>query len=174
MIVLRPRQTEERAKKQGKKKPGTFDFLGLTHICARSRRGKFTVQVRTMRKRLRNQKTGYFTIIRKTISKRMAAKLKQLNAELKQRLHDKLTETAKWLQSVVRGYFQYHAVPGNEKSLGQFRIHVLRLWLRQMRRRSQRSCWTWKRFLERLGGQLPEVCTLHPYPAERFDAQHPR
>jgi hypothetical protein len=104
----------------------------------------------------------------------MAAKLKQLNAELKQRLHDKLTDTAKWLQSVVRGYFQYHAVPGNEKSLGQFRTHVLRLWLRQIRRRSQRSCWTWKRFLERLGGRLPEVCILHPYPTERFDAKHPR
>ena len=146
----------ERRNERGEGRPETFNFLGFTHICGT------------------NQKTGYFTIIRKTISKRMAAKLKQLNAELKQRLHDKLTETAKWLQSVVRGYFQYHAVPGNEKSLGQFRTHVLRLWLRQIRRRSQRSCWSWERFLERLGGQLPEVCTLHPYPTERFDAQHPR
>jgi RNA-directed DNA polymerase len=146
----------ERRKERGEGRPETFNFLGFTHICGT------------------NQKTGYFTIIRKTISKRMAAKLKQLNAELKQRLHDKLTDTAKWLQSVVRGYFQYHAVPGNEKSLGQFRTHVLRLWLRQIRRRSQRSCWTWKRFLERLGGRLPEVCILHPYPTERFDAKHPR
>ena len=52
------RYAEERAKRQGKKKPGTFDFLGLTHICARSRRGKFTVQVRTMRKRLRRSLTA--------------------------------------------------------------------------------------------------------------------
>ena len=146
----------ERRKERGEGRPETFNFLGFTHIGGT------------------NQKTGDFTVIRKTISKRMAAKLKQLNAELKQRLHDKLTETAKWLQSVVRGYFQYHAVPGNEKSLGQFRTHVLRLWLRQIRRRSQRSCWTWERFLERLGGRLPEVCILHPYPTERFDAKHPR
>jgi len=69
------------------------------------------------------------------------------------------------------GYFQYHAVPGNEKSLGAFRANVLRLWLRQIRRRSQRSRWTWNRFLERLGGLLPEVCILHPFPTERFRRQ---
>ena len=146
----------ERRKERGEGRPETFKFLGFTHICGT------------------NRKTGYFTIIRKTISKRMAAKLKQLNAELNKRLHDPLKETAKWLQSVVRGYFQYHAVPGNEKSLGAFRANVLRLWLRQIRRRSQRSRWTWNRFLERLGGLLPEVCILHPFPTERFDANHPR
>ena len=80
-------------------------------------------------------------------------------------------ETAQWLQSVVRGYFQDHAVPGNEKSLGQFRTYVLRLWLRQIRRRSQKN-WTWERFLERLGDLLPEVRVLHLYPTERFDASH--
>ena len=146
----------ERRKKRGEGSPETFSFLGFTHICGTSRQ------------------TGYFTIIRKTISKRRAAKLKQMHAELKQRLHDPLAETAKWLQSVVRGYFQYHAIPGNERSLDQFRSHVLRSWLRQIRRRSQRSHWTWERFLERLGGLLPAVCTVHPYPTTRFDAKYPR
>jgi len=150
------RYAAERRKQRGEGCPETFNFLGFTHICGTSRR------------------TGYFTIIRQTISKRRAAKLMQINAELKQRLHDPLAETVKWLQSVVRGYFQYHAVPGNEKSLGQFRSHVLRLWLRQIRRRSQRSCWTWDRFLERLGGLLPQVSLVHPYPTERFDAKYPR
>jgi len=150
------RYAADRRKQRGEGCPETFNFLGFTHICGT------------------NRKTGYFTIIRQTISKRRAAKLKQINAELRQRMHDPLMETAKWLQSVVWGYFQYHAVPGNEKSLGQFRKHALRLWLRQIRRRSQRSRWTWERFLERLGGLLPEVCTLHPYPTERFDAKHPR
>src|SRR6202043_2821285 len=51
------RYAEERAKRQGKK-PSTFDFLGLTHICAHSRRGEFIVQVRTMRKRLRRSLTA--------------------------------------------------------------------------------------------------------------------
>lgn len=146
----------ERRQQRGEGRPETFSFLGFTHICGT------------------HPKTGYFTINRQTISKRRAAKLKQLHAELRLRMHDSLTETAKWLQSVVRGYFQYHAVPGNEKSLGAFRKIVLRLWLRQIRRRSQRSRWTWERFLERLGGLLPEVCTLHPYPTKRFDAKHPR
>ena len=135
----------ERRKQRGEGCPEAFNFLGLTHICGT------------------NRKTGYFTIIRQTISKRRAAKLKQINAELNQRLHDPLAATAKWLQTVVRGYFQYHAVPGNEKSLGQFRSHVLRLWLRQIRRRSQRSCWTWKRFLERLGGHPVVPSDRHPY-----------
>jgi hypothetical protein len=103
----------------------------------------------------------------------MAAKLKQIQAELRRRIHDSLAETTKWLQSVVRGYFQYHAVPGNEKRLEAFRAAVLRLWLRQIRRRSQRSRRTWARFLERLEALLPEVCILHPYPAPRFDARHP-
>lgn len=131
-------------------------FLGLTHICGT------------------NRTTGNFTIIRQTISKRRAAKLRQISDELRRRMHEPLRETAKWLQSVVRGYFQYHAVPSNEKSLGQFRSHVLRCWLRLIRRRSQKNRWTWERFLARLGGVLPEVCVLHPYPAERFDAMHPR
>ena len=115
----------ERRKQRGEGRPETFNFLGLTHICGT------------------NRKTGYFTIIRQTISKRRAAKLKQISEELRRRMHEPLMETARWLQSVVRGYFQYHAVPGNEKSLGQFRSHVLRLWLRQIRRRSQKSHWTW-------------------------------
>ncbi len=150
------RYAAERRRLRGAGSPETFNFLGFTHICGTHR------------------KTGHFIIIRTTISTRMAAKLKQIHAELRRRMHDSLAETAKWLQSVVRGYFQYHAVPGNEKRLGTFRSAVLRLWLRQIRRRSQRSRWTWDRFLERLGALLPEVCILHPYPSARFDAKHPR
>jgi len=150
------RYAAERRRLRGEGSPETFNFLGFTHICGTHRR------------------TGYFIIIRTTISKRMAAKLKQIQAELRRRMHDSLAETTKWLQSVVRGFFQYHAVPGNQKRLGAFRTTVLRLWLRQIRRRSQRSRWTWDRFLERLGALLPEVCILHPYPQARFDAKHPR
>jgi RNA-directed DNA polymerase len=146
----------ERRNARGERRPETFNFLGFTHICGTRRT------------------TGTFTIIRFTISKRMAAKLRQIHAELRRRMHDPLADTAKWLQSVVGGYFQYHAIPGNERRLGAFRKTVLRLWLRQLRRRSQRSRWTWDRFLERLEGLLPEVSVLHPYPNVRFDAKHPR
>jgi hypothetical protein len=72
------------------------------------------------------------------------------------------------------GYFQYHAIPGNLARLDAFRKEVLRMCLRQLRRRSQRSRWTWASFMQRLGVLLPEVCILHPYPNVRFDAKYPR
>ena len=89
-------------------------------------------------------------------------------------MHGAIRNTAEWLRKVVRGYFQYHAIPGNQARLRAFRKDVLRMWLRQLRRRSQRSRWTWKRFLERLGVLLPAVEILHPHPAVRFYATHPR
>src|ERR1022692_1821692 len=102
------------------------------------------------------------------MAKRMAAKLKDIKAKLRKRLHGEIGDTAKWLKAVVRGYFQYHAVPDNEEQLKAFRHGILRLWLQQIRRRSQRSRWTWKRFYELLGAQLPEVQILQPYPSVRF------
>jgi RNA-directed DNA polymerase len=145
-----------RRKKRGQGKPETFNFLGFVHICGTS------------------YKAGYFVVLRKTIGKRMAAKLKEIKAKLQQRMHESTADTLKWLQSVVRGYFRYHAIPGNEQRLRAFRKDVLRLWLRQLRRRSQRSRWTWKRFMERLAVQIPEIHIEHPYPSERFDAKHSR
>jgi group II intron reverse transcriptase/maturase len=150
------RYAAERRKKHGKGKPETFNFLGFTHICGTS------------------HKTGYFTVHRKTIGKRMAAKLKDIRAQLRKRLHGSIGNTVAWLQSVVRGYFQYHAIPGNQERLWAFRKDVLRMWLGQLRRRSQRSRWTWTRFQERPGALLPDLCIQHPYPDERFDATHPR
>ncbi len=104
----------------------------------------------------------------------MAAKLKGLRQTLRQRMHASATDTAEWLRSVVRGYFQYHAVPDNEARLRAFRKEVQRSWLHQLRGRSQRSRWTWERFLNRLGGTLPPVEILHPWPPARFAARHPR
>jgi RNA-directed DNA polymerase len=150
------RYAAKRRKEHGERRPETFNFLGFTHICGT------------------NQGTGYFVIHRKTMGKRMAAKLKEMQATLRQRLHESLAGTIKWLQSLVRGYFQYHAIPGNEVRLRAFRHDVLRLWMRQLRRRSQRSRWTWERFLERLGVLIPEIRVLHPYPSVRFAATHPR
>jgi RNA-directed DNA polymerase len=143
-------------KKRGQGKPETFTFLGFIHMCGTS------------------YKAGYFAIPRKTIGKRMAAKLKGIKAQLQRRKHESTADTLKWLQSVVRGYFRYHAVPGNEQQMRAFRKDVLRLWLHQLRRRSQRSRWTWERFLERLAVHIPFARTEHPYPNARFDATHPR
>lgn len=141
---------------RGEGRPEAFDFLGFTHICGT------------------NHKTGRFTVIRKTISKRMVAKLKDIGAKLRRRMHESVGGTLSWLQQVVRGYFQYHAIPGNMPRMNIFRGEVMRLWYRALRRRSQRSKLTWERFLATLAPLLPSIRVLHPYPDGRFNAKHPR
>ena len=141
-------------KRRGEGKPETFDFLGFTHISGKNRRGQFTVK-------------------RKTISKRLRGKLRELQQQLRQRRHDLVAHTGKWLRSVVQGYFNYHAVPGNLDCLQTFRYRLIRLWRTQLRRRSQRC----RLHADRLGKLadrwLPVPRVLHPWPALRFAAQHP-
>ena len=103
----------------------------------------------------------------------MAAKLKDIKAKLRERMHARVPGTVKWLQRVVSGYFQYHAIPGNWARLEGFRKEVQRIWFRTLRRRSQRSRITWERFRTCFGSLLPPVQILQPYPDVRFDAKHP-
>jgi group II intron reverse transcriptase/maturase len=146
----------ERRKKRGDKKPETFDFLGFTHIC-----GKTFLN-------------GRFTVRRKTITKRLRAKLQAVKAELRKRRHHPVPEVGRWLRSVVQGYFNYHAVPGNIWSLESFRAQVIRLWFRSLRRRGQRHRINWDRYV-RIGVHwIPHPRILHPWPPVRFDARHPR
>ena len=142
--------------KRGEGKPETFNFLGFTHICGT------------------NHQTGKFTVQRKTIGKRMAAKLKEIRSKLRERMHERVKGIAGWLAQVVRGYFQYHAIPGNWARMNAFRNDVLRLWYRVLRRRSQRSRMNWRSFQERLGQLIPKVHIQQTYPSERFDARYPR
>lgn len=147
------RYAMDRRKERGEGKPETFNFLGFTPICGTS------------------NKTGYFVVQRKTIGKRMVAKLKEIRRQLRKRMHESIKDMAEWLKSVVRGYFQYHAIPGNEQRMKAFRREVVRMWLWVLRRRSDKSRWTWERFLRRLAVLLPKVKVLHPYPDVRFDAK---
>jgi len=143
-------------KVRGEGKPETFNFLGFTHICGQA------------------WKNGKFTVLRKTQRERLLAKLKQVKAALRVRLHQPLAEVGRWLRSVVQGYFNYHAVPGNLASLRSFRFEVRKRWLRALRRRSQRSGMTWE-LLERFAALwLPLPKILHPYPYLRFDAKYLR
>jgi group II intron reverse transcriptase/maturase len=140
-------------KRRGEGKPERFDFLGFTHISGKNRRGQFTVK-------------------RKTISQGLRGKLRELKQQLRQRRHDPMAQTGKWLRSVVQGYFNYHAVPGNLDSLGTFRDRLTRLWRTQLRHR-QRHRLNWDR-LHRLAVRwLPAPHVLHPWPSERFAATHP-
>ena len=147
---------ENRAKR-GEGKPETFQFLGFTHICARRR------------------KDGRFIVRRKTIAKRLRKKVGEVTRKLKWKRHTPIPEQAIWLRSVVRGYFQYHAVPGNADALGRFKKLVERAWLRAMRRRSQKGRGlTWARMGKLLETWIPRVRIIHPYPNQRLCVKHPR
>ena len=146
---------EQDRRRRGEGKPETFDFLGFTHISGKDRNGDFAVK-------------------RKTIGKRMRAKLLELKQQLGNRLHDPIALSGKWLQSVVQGSFNYHAVPGNTDSLHIFRNRLVRLWRTVLLNRSQRHHLNWAR-MQRLANRcLPQPRVLHPYPRVRFDAIHPR
>src|SRR5216684_6478042 len=114
-------------KRREQGKPETFNFLGFTHICGKTRRN------------------GMFTVLRRTMSKRKRAKLKEIKTELRKRMHQRVTEVGKWLRSVVEGHNRYYGVPSNQQSLYSFRFHVARYWYRSLRRRSQKTRLTWER-----------------------------
>jgi group II intron reverse transcriptase/maturase len=140
---------------RGLGKPETFDFLGFTHICGKTRAGRFQVK-------------------RITIAKRMRAKLKEVKAELMRRLHLPLPGVGRWLRSVVRGHLAYYAVPGNLDALRGFRKEVVRHWRRALKRQGQRAKTTWERMQYLQDRWLPKPRVLHPYPNKRFDARYPR
>jgi RNA-directed DNA polymerase len=150
------RHAAENRKQRGEGKPEVFDFLGFTHMCGTTR------------------KTGRFIVKRQTIRKRLSAKLRELKEELRRRWHQPVVEVGRWLKSVVRGYFNYHAVPGNMDSLNSFRSQVMWRWYRALRRRSQRDGMTWERFEALVDRWIPSAKILHPHPNVRFDAKHPR
>jgi group II intron reverse transcriptase/maturase len=139
----------------GLSKPETFDFLGFTFICGRSRQGKFLLCRKTQRDRLR-------------------AKLREIKEELRRRLHRPIPEQGAWLKQVVSGYYAYHAVPTNGRVLQAFRHHVEALWYRTLKRRSQRDRMTWERIRKLADEWLPKPKTLHPWPSERFAVKYPR
>jgi len=89
-------------------------------------------------------------------------------------MHDPVTQTGGWLKSVVQGYFNYYAVPGNLDSLAIFRKRVRALWWQTLRRRSQQRRFSWIRMIALAERWLPQRCVLHPYPAVRFVASYPR
>jgi len=149
------RNASGRRRRQGLGKPETFNFLGFTFICGRSRRGAFLLRRQTRRDRMR-------------------AKLREVKAELRRRMHATIPEQGRWLQAVVRGFFAYHAVPTNIRALQAFRHHVTVLWRRALQRRSQKGRLTWPRIKRLADDWLPVPRILHPWPSERFAVTHPR
>ena len=149
------RLAADKRRQAGLGKPETFDFLGFTFICGKSLRGGFL-------------------LLRKTRGDRMRARLREIKTQLRERMHQGIPEQGRWLKAVVTGYFAYHAVPTNSRALGAFRHHVTGLWLRALRRRSQRHRLTAERMAQIADAWLPAPRILHPWPSARFAVKHPR
>jgi len=143
------RYATERRQQRGEGKPATFNFLGFTHICGKTRTGKFTV-------------------LRQTMRRRWQGKLKAVATELRQRLHQPIPEVGAYLRDVVRGHFQYYGVPMNTPALCAFRYGIGRVWRQVLGRRSQTAHVAWTRMVRLLQRWLPAVRVCHPYPLARF------
>ena len=136
---------------RGDGKPETFNFLGFTHSCGKTRKGKFTV-------------------LRQTVRQRWQAKLKAVKAELRRRLHDPLSAVGDYLRSVVMGHVRYYGVPMNGSSIVAFRQAIGRLWKWALERRSQSHHLSWERMNRYIDRWLPPARICHPYPLARFRA----
>lgn len=140
-------------KRRGQDKPETFDFLGFTHCCSTTRRGNYKV-------------------LRLTVKKRMRAKIAQIRVELMKRRHRPIAEVGRWLNRVVQGYLNYHAVPGNLYRLRSMCSEIERAWRHALMRRSQRPKMPWSRFQKIAKRFMPNIRNAHPYPQARFYASH--
>jgi group II intron reverse transcriptase/maturase len=139
-------QTRER-RREGK--PETFNFLGFTHICGKT-------------------KKGMFTVLRKTMRKKWQAKLREVYTELRRRMHEPIPKQGAYLRAVVAGHMRYYGVPMNIRSLCAFRWKVMWLWWKVLRLRSQKSNLTWTRMSRLAAIWFPSARIHHPYPSERF------
>ena len=139
--------TNRRAR--GERRPETFDFLGFTHYCRTTRKGRFGLG-------------------RKPIGKRVNRTLKRIKAELRRRMHHNIHEVAKWLGRVVGGWLRYYAVPTSFRFLNRFVLRLMRMWLRALRQRSQKDRFTWNRVGILAAAFWPPLRILHPWPTTRF------
>jgi group II intron reverse transcriptase/maturase len=130
-------------------KPETFNFLGFTHACDKTRKGKFIV-------------------LRQTIRERLRAKLQEVKQWLRKHLHDSVRRVGEHLRRVVAGYYRYYGVPRNSSALGSFRNGVYQLWRRSLRRRSQKTRVTARRMAKWAARYLPHPRICHPYPEQRM------
>ncbi len=153
------RFARQNREERGEGKPESFTFLGFRHVCAENSVGRFEIR-------------------RITDGDRRRKKLQELKQELRRRMHDGVEPVGKWLQSVLNGYYQYHAVPGNLSVLKRFRRQVARYWFHALEQRSQRRP-TWEKLGKIFDHWLPVPKVVHAFPDARFDARrgmasHPR
>lgn len=149
------RHAARRRAARGLGKPETFNFLGFTHICGRTRHGAFALKRMTRRDRFQ-------------------AALRRIKEQLHRNRHHAIPGQGAQLRQVVQGYFAYHAVPTNARRMSSFRHYVVRFWLWALRRRSQKDSFSWDRIKRLADHWLPSPRVLHPWPDRRFAVTHPR
>ena len=135
--------------RRGEGKPETFDFLGFTHICAKTRNGRFNVRRQTMKKRFR-------------------AKLSEVKTELRRRMTRPIPEQGAYLRSVLTGHARYYGVPGNGPALTGFRNQLRWQWGRTLRRRGNRHVASWTSLRRHIDRWLPRPRICHPWPSQRL------
>jgi RNA-directed DNA polymerase len=143
------RHAEEDRQSRGEGKPETFNFLGFTHSCAKTRKGRFVV-------------------LRQTMRKRWQSKLKEVKAELRRCMHEPVVKMGGYVRSVILGHMRYYAVPMNAVSVSDFRMAVGRIWWRVLERRSQKTHVSWAQMERRVARWVPQTRVCHPYPWQRF------
>ena len=129
--------------------PETFDFLGFTHYCAQTSRGRFLLG-------------------RKPVAKRMARTLKRIKEVLRRRMHDGPVTTAKWLGKVVDGWLNYYAVPTSSRYMIRFVVRLERMWRSILRRRSQKDRFEWTSIRRLTARYWPSLKLRHPWPGQRL------
>ena len=124
------RDAQRKAKERGEKAK-TFDFLGFTHYCSKS-------------------KGGWFRVKRKTSRKKFSKKSKEVNIQIKNMRHLPLEEIIRKLNQVLVGYFHYYGITDNSRSINNFRYVVMQRLFYWLNRRSQKKSYTWDGFNEML------------------------
>ena len=143
------RFAQNNRRQRGLGRPETFDFLGFTHYCGKTRRGRFQLG-------------------RKPVAKRMARTLKRIKEVLRRRMHDGLVATAKWLGKVVDGWLNYYAVPTSSRYMNRFVVRLERMWLSILRRRSQKDRFEWTSIRRLTSRYWPRLKVRHPWPERRL------
>ncbi len=143
------RFADKKRRDRGDGKPGTFNFLGFTHSCGKTRK-------------------GWFTVLRQTMRQRWQAKLKAVAVELRRRMHEPIPKLGAYLRSVVAGHVRYYGVPCNGPSIGKFRFEIGRRWWRVLKRRGQSHHLPWSRMEKYIQRWLPPAHICHPYPSQRL------
>ncbi len=148
-IVEFGRYAEPNRRNRGDGKPETFNFLGFTHSCGKTRK-------------------GHFTVLRQTMRQRWQAKLRALKEELRRRMHIPIRKQGAYLRSVLLGHFRYYGVPMNGPALCAFRKAAGYLWRTVLRRRSQGNHLPWRRMRRYIARWFPPARVCHPYPLGRL------